>query len=409
MANRYVALLRFPGARTILFSGAVARLPVSMYALGLLLLVQSTTGSLTSAGLVAAAAAIGYAVAGPALGRLVDRYGPGRLLVTTAIVNMLTFAMVILLAKAPIFMLSCCALLIGATLPPVAACQRALWRRVLPAELVDTAFALDSICMDVYLIAGPLLVTGLVVVAGPAIALAVTGLVLAVGSLFFATVPGNQVVRVARRDPHLLGPLREPGFRLLVGTIAAAGLALGAVRVALVGYAEDGGDAALGGLLYAAIGIGSAAGGLWYGSRKWRGGVEIRYPVLLAAYAVCALPLLTGRWPLAMFLLGIITGLALSPVTICEFALVGRCAPSGTVAEAYAWATTATFAGSALGNALAGGLVDRVGWRAAIGLAVLALAIAAAATAWRRDLFRPPKSPSPAPAQGPYENREEVS
>lgn len=403
MANRYVSLLRFPGVPAVLIVGAIARLPISMYALGLLLLVQSSTGSLTNAGFVAAAAAIGYAITGPALGRLVDRYGPVHVLIGTALINAVAFGMVIFLAKSP--MLIVAALAAGATLPPVAACQRAMWRRILPGDLVDTAFALDSISMDVYLIAGPLLVTALVLLTGAPVALAITAILLAVGSLVFAGLPGNQHVRTKIVERHLLGPLREPGFRLLVGTIAAAGLALGAVRVALVGYAEDGGDAALGGLLYTAIGIGSAVGGLWYGSRKWRIGVEIRYPVLLAAYAICVVPLVSGFVPVAMFLFGVVTGLALSPVTICEFALVGQIAPGGAVAEAYAWATTATFAGSALGNALAGVLVEGVDWRAAIGLAALVLAVAAAATAWRRDLLTPP----PAPAQGPYENREEVS
>ncbi|MGH3620670.1 MAG: MFS transporter, partial [Sciscionella sp.] len=130
-------------------------------------------------------------------------------------------------------------------------------------------------------------------------------------------------------------------------------------------------------------------GGLWYGSRTWTIPLWRRYTVLLAVYAGCVLPLLTGFGSAGMFAMAVITGLALSPVTICEFGLVGRCAPATTIAEAFAWATTATFAGNALGTGLAGVLVEQVDWRAALGAAALVLTVAAVATAWRRDLFRP--------------------
>lgn len=384
-AGKYAQLLRTDGVPAVLAAGALARLPVSMYGLSVLLLAQEATGSLGQAGLVAAAAAAGFAVTAPALGRLADRYGPVRPLTASAAVNGLAFAAVVLAAEfAPSpWLLAATSFVLGASVPPIAACQRALWREKLSERLLETALALDSLQLDVFLIGGPLLVTGLVLAAGPVTAVVVTGALLVTGTCVFAALPACRAARPSSAGRGL-GPLRGAGFRLLLGTIAAAGLALGLVRVALIGFAGESG-----GLLYTAIGIGSAVSGLAYGARDWKTPVERRYAVLLSCYGAGVLLLLTGSSVPVMFALAVLTGLALTPVTVGEFALIGRCAPAGTVAEAFAWATTATFAGNAAGTGLGGWLTDQAGWRATAGLGALVLVTASVAVFARPTLLGP--------------------
>jgi MFS family permease len=399
--DRYRALWRAPQVRPVLLVGALARLPVSMYSLAILLLVDGRTGSLVDAGLATGAAAIGYAATGPALGRLVDRVGPRPPLIGTAVLSAGAFTLLIVLtqAGAPLPALIGGAVLVGGTLPPVASCQRLLWRRLLTdpptdrQDLLETAMAVDSFQLDVFLILGPLLIAGLATVADPTLGAAVTGALLAVGALVFAALPACRVVRdgAARRPASrgsLLGPLRSPAFLLLASTIAAAGMALGMVRIGLIGFTSQLGHPTLGGVLYTAIGVGSAVGGLWYGARHWRAPVERRYALLLGGYAVLALPLLLGWSPYLMFALAAVAGLALSPATICEFTLIGRCAPAGAVAEAYAWATTVTFVGNALGNAVAAELLAHRGWRAPVLAAAVVLAAAALSIGARQPMLR---------------------
>ncbi|HEY2667485.1 MAG TPA: MFS transporter, partial [Actinomycetota bacterium] len=86
----------------------------------------------------------------------------------------------------------------------------------------------------------------------------------------------------------------------------------------------------------------------------------------------------------AMAALTVIGGLSLAPVTVCEFLLVRECAPPGTVTEAYAWILTATFGGSALGNALGGVVVSAAGWRAGVLAAAACLGTGAAIVAARQ-------------------------
>lgn len=393
--RRYGQLLRTPSVAMVLAVSLVARLPVSMYSLAILLAVQARTGSLTDAGIVGASAAIGYAVTGPPLGRAVDRYGAPRPLLLTAALNLFAFVSFVFVLTTSsaggvyVGWLSAGAFAIGASIPPVTACQRTCWRRLLPDRdgLRDTAFALDSLSMDFYLVAGPVAVAATASWFAPESALVLSGVLMTGGAIGFALLPvirrmSAPMTRVPANRPRdraaAMGPLRSIEFRVLVATIAAAGAALGLIRVGLVGAATDGGDADRAGIFYAAIGIGSAVAGFWYGGRHWNSAVRTRYPVLLAAYAIGAAILVPGGSVIVVFVLALITGLALSPTTIGEFALVGEMSPAGTTAEGFAWATTATFAGSALGTSLGGWLAQQAHWRLAIVVAAVLLAGAAA-------------------------------
>src|SRR5918996_4285325 len=78
MLKTYGSLLSIPHARAFVLAGFVARLSISMRALGAVLMVSELTGSYGLAGAVAAVALLGEAVAAPPVGRLVDRYGQRR-------------------------------------------------------------------------------------------------------------------------------------------------------------------------------------------------------------------------------------------------------------------------------------------------------------------------------------------
>ena len=64
----------------------VARLPLAMLTIGMLVHVQQLTGSFAAAGLVAGTLAVAQGAGGPALGRLVDRRGQTAVLLAGALV-----------------------------------------------------------------------------------------------------------------------------------------------------------------------------------------------------------------------------------------------------------------------------------------------------------------------------------
>ena len=74
-------------ATTPVFAASiVARLPLAMLTIGMLVHVQQLTGSFAAAGLVAGTLAVAQGAGGPALGRLVDRRGQTAVLLAGALV-----------------------------------------------------------------------------------------------------------------------------------------------------------------------------------------------------------------------------------------------------------------------------------------------------------------------------------
>ena len=92
----YGRVLADPSARAFSFAGLIARLPLSMTGLGIVLLISIVTGSFGRAGLVTAVGTIAGAVAAPAWGRLIDRVGQARVLVTATLINNASLAVLII-------------------------------------------------------------------------------------------------------------------------------------------------------------------------------------------------------------------------------------------------------------------------------------------------------------------------
>src|SRR5688500_6949218 len=74
-----------PGALRILGSSVIARLPLAMLGIALLVHAHDLPGSFAAAGLVAGASAVATGAGGPLLGRLVDRRGQTAVLVPSVL------------------------------------------------------------------------------------------------------------------------------------------------------------------------------------------------------------------------------------------------------------------------------------------------------------------------------------
>src|SRR6478735_11021914 len=76
----YADVLSRPGALAFSASGALARLPMSMVGIGIVLMVSAIYDSYGLAGRVSAVYVIAQAVCSPQLSRLVDRHGQARIM-----------------------------------------------------------------------------------------------------------------------------------------------------------------------------------------------------------------------------------------------------------------------------------------------------------------------------------------
>jgi MFS family permease len=388
MVSAYAAILRAPRVPRVVAAAFVGRLPIGMGALAVLLLVRDATGSYAVAGSCAAALAAGEAVGQPIQGRLIDRFGQPPSLVVAGLAFPAAAGVLAFTAnlEAPAaWALLAAALAAGVALPPLMAAMRALWPRLVQRrEELHMAYALEAVIQELEGLVGPLLVAGLVALGSPTLAVLATGAAGGVGALWFAASPASRAWRPDARSSHgeLLRALRDGGVRTLVGGSLVLGFGGGVVQVTLPAFADREGAPGAGGLLLAAVAVGSILGGLWYGQRS-RGRPERRYLLSLSCFGLGLAPLALAPSLPGIAVLAVLTGFSLAPTFASGFALVNRLAAPGTLTETFAWTSTAIVCGIALGSAVAGAIIE-AGSPSAAFAAGAATTVVASALTWMR-------------------------
>jgi MFS family permease len=398
--SSYGALLRIPAIARLFGAEVVARLPIGINGIALVLFLRGEGSSFAVAGAAAGGMALGTAFGAPINARLVDRTGRRALLVMAA-VHAAGLGMLIALgvAGAPPALIVGGAVVTGASLPPISSVLRASYQALLRDEpqLVQSAFALDSVLTELIFVGGPL-VTALLLWAGTAAAALVLSAVavLAGTALFLAALPEDafESGHHGARERDWKGALASPGMRTLVLAMVPVGFAFGAIEVTLPAFADSEGDRQLAGVLIAIWSLGSAAGGLLYGARPRQMSLARThlYAAMLVPVGVGLLALASS--PLAMAFLVIPAGLPIAPLIATRNELAGNVAPAGAATEAYTWPLTAMVSGIALGAAAAGALADASGWRSAVAAAAGAAALGALVSVARRGTLVPVAAPA---------------
>jgi MFS family permease len=363
-----------PGALRILGSSVIARLPLAMLGLALLVHARHVTGSYAAAGLVTGAYAVAAGVGGPLLGRLVDRRGQTAVLAPSVLASAgLLGAAAALPAGAPPGLMLGLAAGIGLATPPLGACVRTLLPRLVDEDTVRIAYAVDATAVELTWVFGPPLAFAVGALWSTGGALAASGAVMLLGTVAFAAQPASRHWRPAPGQQRPAGgSLRAPGMRTLVSVLTAAGMLFGAVEVAVPATAG-----AMAGPLMGLWGLGSLAGGAIAtrrgGGAHTPGGLALVLAFLAAGHL--ALVAAAGS-TVALAAVLFVAGSAIAPTFASVYAMVERVAPKGTVTEAFAWLATAIAVGTAAGAAVAGTLVEQAGPDAAFVLAGIAGAVA---------------------------------
>ena len=314
----YARILRSPGVAPIVAATVIGRLLIGISGLAILLFISETSGSFAVAGACAGALALGSAAGAPLQGRLVDRRGDGSL-IPLAIAHALGLVLVWVLgaASAPAVPLAPAAFATGATLPPLTSVLRSRWPYLLAPELVQGAFALDSVLVEVIFVTGPLLTTAVVRAWVPSTRLACPPRACSPARRCCYTacatraLPSASLEVVARSGSvHSAAP----GLRTLVVASVPVGFALGTFEVVLPAFSAEEGSKALAGVLLALWSAASGAAGLAYGARAFKLSLtelHMRFALLLPP--ACAV-LLVARLPLSMALLVIVAGAPIAPL-----------------------------------------------------------------------------------------------
>ncbi|MHB1430661.1 MAG: MFS transporter [Streptosporangiaceae bacterium] len=392
--NPYLAVLRTPTALPFSSAAFVGRMSMSMYGLGTVLLIASLTGRYGTAGTVAAAGSIGYAIFGPVAANLADRVGQHRVLVPQVIVFALSTATFISCAelRVPFWLLLVTGAVAGASMPSIGSMVRTRWSALIGSDTrrLHTAFALESVNDELIFVIGPALVTVLATQFRPASGIGTAALLCTVGTVLFAIqrhseptprprpagagagtdgagTAGTATGGAGRRSwrPSVPAPALitlSPAFLLL-------GAMFSTIDLSTVAFASQQGHRTLAGVILGIYALGSAVGGLWYGSRQWHAPLGRRFAITaaLAVAGVATFWAMPGL--LALGAVVLVAGLAISPTLIAAYAILEGQSPQHRRTEAMAWLTSTVSVGVAAGSAVAGHIIDAHGARWGFGFA----------------------------------------
>jgi MFS family permease len=420
------ALLPALAGREFLPIGLFARLPLAMLTLGTLTLATSVTGTYAVGGATAGAVGIGSAVGAPIFGWLADRLGQRPVLLVSAVLNVVAVLAVIATAYlipgvhdvGAAWGVIAAALAAGLSCPQVGPLARVRWmaltaesRRAGNSSELDVALSYESTADELTFVLGPALVGVLASLLAPWLPLALAAaLTLTLVPAFavhrtHAAVPrravaGTRVDCANTGTPNTgtpstgmvstakastgSGSARTRARSRIAGLAAVAlpvlamvcmGTFFGSTQAALSAFAAGFATSEAAGLLYAVMGISSAAAAV--SVAYWPAGFPVAARWVTGAAAMAGLSALlflpTDGWGMVLVLLAL--GLPVGPVMVTVFAIGGLVAPAGRLATVMTALASGIVAGTALGSSIGGQLAQEGGHQAAF----LVTAAAAAA------------------------------
>jgi MFS family permease len=354
----YFAIATDPQARRPLLGSLLGRIPESIASVSLVLLIHSKTGSYSSAGTAAAGFAFGSAIAAPVVGRMLDRLGHRDLLAGMAAgFASAVVLLVITVGKVPGGVTVALATAAGLARPPLDAAIRDLWPELVPSARLQAAYSLDATLQELIWIVGPLLLAVLLVFGDPSLPVLACALLCAVGTLAYA---GSAIVRSRKpQQRHRAGSrLRSLAFAVLLTAATLYGVAVGILTLALTAFCTKHHAQPAVGVLVAVWGIGSIAGGVAYGTRRWYRAPTVRALGLLGLLAALLVPLAAAPSVPVLALLMLPLGLPLSPWLGTLNEAIQSFVPAGRTAEAFSWVYSLIAIGIAAGNTLSGWMVQ---------------------------------------------------
>ena len=388
----YQRLFSLPGTKAFCISGAVARLPISMMSLGIVLALNHLYDNWTIAGTMSAAYVLAMSCVTPFYARAFDRFGQarvGRLALAVQIVAMLAFAFAALI-RVPIPLLFVLAM--GLTQFSFGALVRTRWSYALRGaedgeQLLNTAYAMEAAIDEIVFILGPILAAWLATSVHPVSQLFVPTMACGIGGTVFFSLRSTQPPVIVEQvtvaaadnghptpsddaDQLTLRQLKRSGAKPKSVLLYAGVLPLLAVfivfnmsftsfDVSITATMKSMGLEPFLGLQLAMFAVGSCIGALVFGSRKIKGSHW--------AHMVMFLSLLTVGYVFFrltmdnLILLGameILSGLVVSPTFATGNLIVKDLVPPESLTEGLSWVTTAGTVGTSIGSSVAGIVLD---------------------------------------------------
>ena len=390
MLNKYRQAFAGNAAWRFSTAGFIARLPVSMVGIGILMYVEAERGSYTIAGAVSGSISIAAAIGGPLSSRLVDKLGQHRVLpIQISIIVFCSMALVLLIpSDVPAQYLFIFSIGSGLAYPSIGALVRSRWTALLVSgPILLTAFSIESMIDELIFIVGPTIAATTSVKIHPAAPQIIAMFLLAGGGLWLASMRSTEPPINKHQGKHGKPVILQNGLIYMWGVHIAIGMFFGAVETSIIAFTKLAGQPIYGGIVMAIWAFGSLLGGFVYGGFHFKSALHNQLIVvtLLLVPATAAMVFVDSIFMLA--LLSIAAGIGISPLLIASAAITQRRSPVGRTTEAIASMYAGIGLGFAFAAAMAGWLIDNRGTNYSFALGALATLFTFAITVIGRNKF----------------------
>lgn len=425
--SQYKRLFSLNGAKSFCVAGAIARLPMSMIALGIVLALNHLYNNWTIAGAMSASYVLAQAAVTPVYAKLFDRFGQrkvGVIALTAQVVSMISFAFAALF-RVPLALLFVLAIVMGVTQFAFGALVRTRWAYSLRSEsddsLLNVAYALESGIDEIVFILGPILAAWLATSVHPVSQLFVPVLASGLGGAWFFSLRNTQpavlkvvevptaaagdvdVLIASQKENEILEAETESqkkdfarsfidkfslkqlhnhhakkrgknvllyrGIIPLVLMFVVFNMSFSAFDVSVTAAMKAQGLEHFIGMQLALFACGSLVGAIIFGSHKFRGSnwshLIVFLTLLTVGYVLMNLNL--DRLML-MSVFEVLSGLCVSPIFATGNLIVKATVPEESLTEGLSWLPTASAVGCSLGSMAAGAAIDA--WSAHAGMMV---------------------------------------
>jgi MFS family permease len=399
-----VALLLAATGRAYFPIAFVARFPYAMIVVGVLTLIVMVRDSLALGGLVSACVGLGTAAVGPLIGAAADRFGQRRVVLIAGLANgasLLLIAWSAVAATDAVVLLI--AVLVGATAPQVSPLSRSRLVGIIatrmPAQrragILNSTFSYESAADEVTFVFGPVLVGALATTVGPQAAVIGAAVIEFVFVTAFALHPTSRAAahETAVHDRAPARALLHP--RLLVLLIGSTGIGLffGAMLTSLTALMTGLGGADQAGLVYGAMGVGSAAFALGVALFPARFSLRARWLTFAAImFGGAAMFPLAGSVPVAVAVL-FVTGVGVGPTLVSLYSLAAVRSPAGRSATVMTMLGSGIVVGQAAASGIVGGVASATSAHVVSFAPVIAALIVLTAAAVNWPLSRSERGP----------------
>ncbi|QAV24627.1 MFS transporter [Proteus hauseri] len=367
MIKTYKKLFSHQGTVLFTLAGLVARLPLPMMGIGIIMMISQTQESYALAGAISACFVFTYAILSPQISRLVDSYGQGNVLPIFSLISVLGTGLMLFISwlQWHISLFFVAAVLMG-FMPCISAMIRARWTAIYKKNIqLQTAYSLETVLDEVTFIIGPPIAVALSVAFFPQAGILIATILLSIGVFLLSiqrksepTVEKNMDIISSEKNKSVI---HYPLVKILALIMVFMGIIVGTIDIFSVAFADLQGNPATASIVLSAYAVSSCISGLVFGAVKLSSSLPRLLFVGGIATFITTLPLAIIASVYSLSGVVFISGIFFAPMIIVTMSLIEKAVPEKQLTEGMTWLLAGLNIGVAIGAALTGQVVDYFG------------------------------------------------